>query len=86
MPTAHRIATLRDDLVFVILLYQRHIYPVDKSRTNEFGRAYAEAPLLVEARGDGEAALNEHACGEDEGKTAPTGGAADCESSKTKAE
>ncbi|TPP63626.1 Cleft lip and palate transmembrane protein 1 protein [Fasciola gigantica] len=38
MPTAHRIACLRDDIVFVIYLYQRWLYPVDKSRTNEFGQ------------------------------------------------
>ena len=40
MPTKHRIMTLRDDLVFFIYLYQRYLYPVDKKRTNEFGRAY----------------------------------------------
>ena len=44
MPTSHRIATLRDDLVFVILLYQRHIYKVDKTRANEYGRVYSADP------------------------------------------
>ena len=34
--------TLRDDLVFFIYLYQRYLYPVDKKRANEFGRAYEE--------------------------------------------
>eukprot|EP00762_Andalucia_godoyi_P000849 ANDGO_03720.mRNA.1 CLPTM1-like membrane protein cnrB len=33
MPTLHRIACLRDDVVFLLLLYQRWIYPVDKQRT-----------------------------------------------------
>lgn len=42
MPTRHRIACLRDDLVFFIFLYQRWCYPVDKTRANEFGRAYAK--------------------------------------------
>ncbi|XP_017030604.1 lipid scramblase CLPTM1L [Drosophila kikkawai] len=32
MPTAHRVACLRDDIVFIIYLYQRWLYPVDKSR------------------------------------------------------
>ncbi|RTG85308.1 uncharacterized protein DC041_0011897 [Schistosoma bovis] len=36
MPTSHRIACLRDDLIFLIYLYQRWLYPVDKSRINEF--------------------------------------------------
>ena len=40
MPTAHRLATLRDDLIFFIYLYQYWIYPVDKSRPNEFGYVY----------------------------------------------
>jgi hypothetical protein len=38
MPTMHRIACFRDDVVFVILLYQRYIYSVDKSRVNEYGQ------------------------------------------------
>jgi hypothetical protein len=38
----HRVMTLRDDLVFFIYLYQRYLYPVDKKRANEFGRAYEE--------------------------------------------
>lgn len=32
MPTAHRVACLRDDVVFLIYLYQRWLYPVDKNR------------------------------------------------------
>jgi len=32
MPTMHRLSCFRDDIVFVIYLYQRHIYPVDKNR------------------------------------------------------
>lgn len=34
MPTAHRVACLRDDVVFLIYLYQRWLYPVDKSRVD----------------------------------------------------
>ncbi|XP_034947585.1 cleft lip and palate transmembrane protein 1-like protein isoform X1 [Chelonus insularis] len=32
MPVAHRVACFRDDIVFLIYLYQRWLYPVDKSR------------------------------------------------------
>eukprot|EP00425_Heterocapsa_triquetra_P033231 CAMPEP_0195122258 /NCGR_PEP_ID=MMETSP0448-20130528/126044_1 /TAXON_ID=66468 /ORGANISM="Heterocapsa triquestra, Strain CCMP 448" /LENGTH=548 /DNA_ID=CAMNT_0040159743 /DNA_START=1 /DNA_END=1645 /DNA_ORIENTATION=- len=32
MPTMHRLSCFRDDIVFFIYLYQRHLYPVDKSR------------------------------------------------------
>lgn len=42
MPTAHRIACLRDDVVFFIYLYQRYLYPVDKTRPNEYGYVYEE--------------------------------------------
>ncbi|KAH6590506.1 hypothetical protein BASA50_006750 [Batrachochytrium salamandrivorans] len=38
MPWLHRIACLRDDVVFVVYLYQRWIYPEDKRRRNEFGQ------------------------------------------------
>jgi len=42
MPTLHRLACFRDDVVFLIFLYQRWIYPVDKSRVNEFGQEFVE--------------------------------------------
>lgn len=32
MPTSHRVACFRDDVIFLIYLYQRWLYPVDKSR------------------------------------------------------
>jgi hypothetical protein len=37
MPLMHRLSVFRDDLVFVVFLYQRWIYRVDKKRVNEFG-------------------------------------------------
>ncbi|XP_050698333.1 lipid scramblase CLPTM1L-like isoform X2 [Eriocheir sinensis] len=43
MPTAHRVACFRDDVVFLIYLFQRWLYPVDKSRVNEFGETGEEA-------------------------------------------
>lgn len=33
----HRLAVFRDDIIFLIYLYQKWIYPVDKKRKNEFG-------------------------------------------------
>ena len=38
MPTMHRLSCLRDDVIFLCTLYQRHIYKVDYSRINEFGQ------------------------------------------------
>ncbi|KAJ8542348.1 hypothetical protein K7X08_017214 [Anisodus acutangulus] len=39
MPMLHRLSVFRDDLIFLIYLYQRWVYPVDKKRVNEFGFA-----------------------------------------------
>ncbi|KAH8829817.1 cleft lip and palate transmembrane protein 1-domain-containing protein [Flagelloscypha sp. PMI_526] len=38
MPTLHRLACFRDDVVFCIFLYQRWIYRVDPKRVNEYGQ------------------------------------------------
>ncbi|XP_071736301.1 uncharacterized protein [Rutidosis leptorrhynchoides] len=37
MPLLHRLSVFRDDVIFLIYLYQRWAYPVDKKRVNEFG-------------------------------------------------
>jgi hypothetical protein len=42
MPLLHRLSVFRDDLIFLIYLYQRWIYRVDKKRANEFGYAEEE--------------------------------------------
>ncbi|OHT13071.1 cisplatin [Tritrichomonas foetus] len=42
MPTLHRIACFRDDIVFFIWLYQCYIYPTDLTRVNEFGESFVE--------------------------------------------
>ncbi|XP_053718446.1 lipid scramblase CLPTM1L [Synchiropus splendidus] len=44
MPTSHRLACFRDDVVFLIYLYQRWLYPVDKTRVNEYGISYDDKP------------------------------------------
>ena len=38
MPFLHRLATLRDDVIFFVYLYQAWAYKVDYSRVNEFGQ------------------------------------------------
>jgi hypothetical protein len=38
MPWLHRLACFRDDVVFLVYLYQYWKYPVDKTRVNEFGQ------------------------------------------------
>lgn len=38
MPWLHRLACFRDDVIFVVFLYQYWKYPVDKTRVNEFGQ------------------------------------------------
>ncbi|PQM34949.1 cleft lip and palate transmembrane protein 1 homolog [Prunus yedoensis var. nudiflora] len=37
MPILHRLSVFRDDVIFLIYVYQRWKYPVDKKRVNEFG-------------------------------------------------
>lgn len=50
MPTLYRLGCFRDDIVFVIFLYQRYIYRVDPKRVNEFG---VSAEMLDEAAQNG---------------------------------
>ncbi|KAL8750893.1 MAG: hypothetical protein Q9184_006256 [Pyrenodesmia sp. 2 TL-2023] len=38
MPTLHRLATLRDDVIFFVYIYQAWAYKVDHTRINEFGQ------------------------------------------------
>merc|ERR1719412_1760732 len=45
MPTAHRVACFRDDVVFLIYLYQRYLYPVDPNRIDASG-------MIEETAGD----------------------------------
>ena len=55
MPTLHRLSVFRDDAIFLIYLYQRWIYPVDKKRANEYG--FAEEKPEIDA--DGNAVIEE---------------------------
>ncbi|KAB8075452.1 cleft lip and palate transmembrane protein 1-domain-containing protein [Aspergillus leporis] len=56
MPWLHRLATLRDDVIFFVWLYQGWKYRVDYTRVNEFGQGgdsddEAEEPTAIEAKG-----------------------------------
>ncbi|KAJ4479138.1 cleft lip and palate associated transmembrane protein [Lentinula aciculospora] len=42
MPFLHRLACFRDDVVFLIFLYQRWIYRIDPKRINEYGQVLSE--------------------------------------------
>jgi len=44
MPTMHRLRVFRDDLVFIIYLYQRWVYPVDKKRV-EVGASFEDVSV-----------------------------------------
>lgn len=58
MPMLHRIATLRDDVIFFVYLYQSYKYKVDYKRVNEFGQGgddeevEEKKPLTTSAGGD----------------------------------
>ena len=56
MPWLHRLACFRDDVVFVILLYQRWIYRIDYGRVNEYGQVNEG---MVEPVGDAKLAADE---------------------------
>jgi hypothetical protein len=38
MPIMHRLACLRDDVVFLIFCYQKYKYKTDFTRVNEYGQ------------------------------------------------
>lgn len=50
MPTLHRLATFRDDIIFFVYLYQSYAYKVDTTRVNEFGQG-GEEEVVVEGKG-----------------------------------
>jgi len=78
MPVLHRLAVFRDDVVFMVFIYQRWIYRVDKTRVNEFGfsaemeeerekKRAAEAAAAAAAGGSaGQLTLEEAAAGGEE--------------------
>jgi Cleft lip and palate transmembrane protein 1 (CLPTM1) len=78
MPTLHRLATLRDDVIFFIYLYQSWKYKIDYKRVNEFGQGgdeeelevkIAEKPLSAPAGADASIEVGNE-CAEKAGKAA----------------
>lgn len=45
MPTMARMSCFRDDVVFIIYLWQRYLYPVDTSRPVEGGGMAETSPV-----------------------------------------
>ena len=79
MPTLHRLATLRDDVIFFIYIYQTYKYRVDYTRVNEFGQGgeeeeveekIANKPLVAPANADASVKVD------DESATKASGNAA----------
>ncbi|GAW18996.1 hypothetical protein ANO14919_084800 [Xylariales sp. No.14919] len=52
MPFLHRLATLRDDVIFFIYLYQRWAYKIDYTRVNEFGQGGEDEEPPKEAKAE----------------------------------
>lgn len=52
MPTMHRLACFRDDVVFLVYLYQKWKYPVDYDRVNEFGQGGKRPDEKIAEAGD----------------------------------
>jgi hypothetical protein len=52
MPFLHRLACFRDDLVFLVFLYQRWCFRVDPKRVNEYGQVLAEDAIAADSSGE----------------------------------
>ena len=52
MPILHRIACFRDDVIFIIYMIQRFIYPVDKTRTQSLNWEDDENDQIEEENND----------------------------------
>eukprot|EP00923_Selenidium_pygospionis_P006907 GHVN01011882.1.p1 GENE.GHVN01011882.1~~GHVN01011882.1.p1 ORF type:complete len:769 (+),score=170.80 GHVN01011882.1:85-2391(+) len=79
MPTMHRLACFRDDIIFVCYLYQRWAYRVDKTRPSEWQAPKPvtqtdEVDALVKSLTEGETGESESREGEGETKTADISG------------
>ena len=53
MPIMHRLACLRDDLIFFIYLFQRFKYKTDYSRVNEFGQCIQPTEDMMAEQAEG---------------------------------
>lgn len=66
MPVLHRLATLRDDVIFFVYIYQTWAYKVDKTRVNEFGQGGDDEPVEEKVAGKPLAAAPDAKVGEEE--------------------
>ena len=57
MPTLHRLATLRDDVIFFVYIYQAWAYKVDYTRVNEFGQGGDDEPEMEDEKKEKEMAV-----------------------------
>ncbi|KAM7513915.1 hypothetical protein LguiA_003498 [Lonicera macranthoides] len=70
MPILHRLSVFRDDVIFLIYLYQRWKYPVDRKRVNEFGFAAEDVdPALASSSSEETAPLLKEEEEKDDKKT-----------------
>ena len=70
MPLLHRLATLRDDVIFFVYLYQKWKYKVDYSRVNEFGQGGDDEDAVESKKED---TLKTSAKGANEGNAKASG-------------
>ncbi|KAF2755181.1 CLPTM1 domain protein [Pseudovirgaria hyperparasitica] len=82
MPTLHRLATLRDDVIFFVYLYQSWKYKVDYTRVNEFGQGgdeedeeekKAAKPLVASPNADSTTEIKGEVSSMREGEAVATG-------------
>ncbi|KAL4779994.1 cleft lip and palate transmembrane protein 1-domain-containing protein [Aspergillus varians] len=59
MPWLHRLATLRDDVIFFVWLYQSYKYKVDYTRVNEFGQGGESDDEEEESKPEGAKKIDE---------------------------
>jgi len=87
MPTLHRLATLRDDVIFFVWLYQKWKYNVDYSRVNEFGQGgESEDEDEGKANADGKESTKPKTLeGQDTKELKPTAPVASASGAQTKA-
>lgn len=62
MPTMYRLGCFRDDIIFLIYLYQRWIYRVDHRRVNEFGVSGEEITEAEQRSKSGELVATKNDC------------------------
>lgn len=86
MPFLHRLATLRDDVIFFVWLYQKWAYKVDYSRVNEFGQGGDDSDEEEEDEADAGAKADAKALdSQDTKQLKPTAPAASASGAETQA-